>query len=173
MTTSERCRIHHVTGDILSASVEAIVIPVNTVGALGAGLALKARLRYPEIEVPYRSACTLGELKPGTCIAIPLANRQHKYAIMFPTKLEWKHQSRMTYIDTGLTSLAALLAQYEITSVAIPALGCGLGGLIWANVKQAIVAAMTPVVASGVQVFVYAPVFNNGRSADRGPGVTD
>lgn len=59
-----------------------------------------------------------------------------KTIINFPTKIHWKDKSKYEYIQSGLRNLREELKDLNITSVAIPALGCGLGGLDWEIVKK-------------------------------------
>ncbi|MEJ7666146.1 MAG: macro domain-containing protein [Hymenobacter sp.] len=61
-----------------------------------------------------------------------------RYIINFPTKRHWKEASRMEYITTGLEALKAVLRERGIESVALPPLGCGNGGLDWADVRPVI-----------------------------------
>lgn len=42
----------------------------------------------------------------------------------------------MEDIESGLASLVADVRRLKIQPVAVPALGCGLGGLPWAEVQQ-------------------------------------
>lgn len=49
--------------------------------------------------------------------------------INFPTKRHWRDPSQLEDIEAGLIDLAATLTVLNIHSVAIPQLGCGLGGL--------------------------------------------
>ena len=60
-----------------------------------------------------------------------------------PTKLHWSKPSRLEYITSGVSALADLLVAKRITSVAIPRLGCGLGGLDWDDVHQALLLYLT------------------------------
>jgi hypothetical protein len=56
-----------------------------------------------------------------------------QYIINFPTKNHWLNESRFQDIVAGLEALKLVLQEYYISSVAIPALGCGLGGLEWSE----------------------------------------
>jgi O-acetyl-ADP-ribose deacetylase (regulator of RNase III) len=56
-------------------------------------------------------------------------------------------------IAAGLDDLRRQLLEREIQSVAIPALGCGLGGLSWHDVKPTIEAALGELSATRVLVF--------------------
>ena len=75
--------------------------------------------------------------------------------VNFPTKRHWRDASRMEDLVRGLESLAELVRTRDLRSIALPALGCGLGGLDWSEVRPRIEAAFAPL--EGVRVFVYEP----------------
>lgn len=60
------------------------------------------------------------------------------YIINFPTKDHWRDASRIQFIEEGLVDLVAQVRRLGLRSVAIPPLGCGNGGLHWADVRQLI-----------------------------------
>jgi O-acetyl-ADP-ribose deacetylase (regulator of RNase III) len=78
-----------------------------------------------------------------------------RYIVNFPTKEHWRSRSRLDDIRTGLDALVREVAERGITSIAIPALGCGNGGLAWADVRPLIeqAAARMP----DVRTVVFAP----------------
>jgi spoIIIJ-associated protein len=78
-----------------------------------------------------------------------------RYIINFPTKRHWRGKSRLEDIETGLVDLVRVIEEHGITSVAIPPLGCGLGGLAWPMVKPRIEAALAPL--NSVKIYLYAP----------------
>jgi O-acetyl-ADP-ribose deacetylase (regulator of RNase III) len=60
------------------------------------------------------------------------------WVINFPTKDHWRNPSKLEYIEKGLADLKQCVRSIGLTSVAIPALGCGLGELDWPSVKARI-----------------------------------
>ena len=52
----------------------------------------------------------------------------------FPTKNDWRRPSQIEWVDDGLKILRDHYQELGITSLALPPLGCGLGGLDWADV---------------------------------------
>jgi O-acetyl-ADP-ribose deacetylase (regulator of RNase III) len=120
------------TQSIFHASTRAIVNPVNCKGVMGKGLALEFKRRFPESFRAYSSACKKGELWPGKML---ITHEQPLSIIHFPTKADWRDKSELHYISSGLQALIATLDEHSIESVAIPALGCGQGGLQWLLVK--------------------------------------
>ena len=58
-----------------------------------------------------------------------------RFVINFPTKQHWCARSRLADIETGLSALVAEIERHRIHSIALPPLGCGLGGLEWVEVS--------------------------------------
>lgn len=142
--------------DILTANVEAIVNPVNCVGVMGKGVALEFKRAYPANFALYKAACERGDMKPGTVYTVLTGKRVNpRYIINFPTKRHWRDNSRMEDIESGLSNLVEVVKLYGIKSIAIPALGCGLGGLQWDEVRPRIEHAFADV--TGVEVYILEP----------------
>lgn len=118
-------------GDILQTEAKAIVNPVNCVGTMGAGLALQIKRAYPYVFDGYRDACKRGEMQPGMVFSVTLPDDSAKVIINFPTKRHWKSKSKLEDIRAGLDALKAAVARLALPSIAVPHLGCGLGGLNW------------------------------------------
>ena len=125
-------------GDIFAQPVETIVNPVNCVGVAGAGLALQFRRRHPDAFQAYRRACAERRLRPGRMFMFDTGRNSPRWIVHFPTKRHWRDRSAIGDIEAGLRGLAATLASRGIRSVAIPPLGCGLGGLDWRAVRPLI-----------------------------------
>jgi O-acetyl-ADP-ribose deacetylase (regulator of RNase III) len=126
-------------GNLLEADVEAVVNTVNTEGIMGKGIALQFRKAYPENYEAYRRACKTGEVQPGRMFVFDRHTfTLPRYIINFPTKHHWKGKSRIEYIESGLKALIEEVRQRNIHSIAIPPLGCGLGGLEWDKVRPMI-----------------------------------
>jgi O-acetyl-ADP-ribose deacetylase (regulator of RNase III) len=138
--------IELIDGNILYVDVEAMVNPVNCVGVMGRGLALQFRKAFPENFDAYVIACQRGELRPGHVFVFerePPANP--RYIVNFPTKRHWRDNSLVEDIDAGLVDLVNVVRVRNILSIAIPPLGCGLGGLGWEDVRPRIEHAMQAV----------------------------
>lgn len=143
-------------GNILAEDVEALVNPVNCVGVMGKGLALQFKNFSPENFEAYKLACKYGEVEPGILLmheTYPLINPS--YIINFPTKRHWRDKSKMEDIVLGLVDLVDFIRVYDIKSIAIPALGCGLGGLEWVEVKKLIESNLHGL--DGVRIVVFEP----------------
>lgn len=153
-----------VQGNILEADAEAVVNTVNCVGVMGKGIALQFKQAYPENFHAYKQACDAGDVRPGTMFVFKTGSMLNpKYIFNFPTKTHWKGKSRIEHIEAGLKALVSEIEHRRITSIAVPPLGCGNGGLQWADVHQRIVEALSGL--NNVTTLVYAPL--GAPAADR------
>lgn len=151
------------TGDIFEADATALVNPVNCVGVMGRGLALQFKRAWPENFEAYALACRRGELRPGRLFVFELGClTPPRYIINFPTKRYWRDPSHMGDIESGLSSLAEEVRVRGIPSIAIPALGAGLGGLAWVDVRGRIEHAFENL--PEVSVTVFEPLPSPGES---------
>lgn len=143
----------YVSGDILEATTEAVINPVNCVGVMGAGLAKQFRNKYPNMYRCYKDFCDHDVLVPGR---LHIFDREvfspPFFIVNFPTKKDWRNPSRLEYIEAGLATLVRTLRRLKVKSISIPKLGCGLGGLDWHDVNSLIKGYLSDV---GVKVMVY------------------
>lgn len=131
--------ISYVKGNILHDQADAIINTVNTVGVMGKGLALQFKKAFPDNFKIYKSACDNKELTTGKMLSVSTQSISAPfYIINFPTKAHWKGKSKIEYIKDGLADLKKEVKRLELNSVAIPALGSGLGGLPWTDVEREI-----------------------------------
>ena len=143
-------------GDILKADAEALVNTVNCVGVMGRGIALQFRKAFPDNYKAYKYACDNDQIKPGMVFVYDLNRFENpRYVINFPTKKHWKNKSKLEDIEAGLKALLREVLDRKIRSIAIPPLGCGLGGLSWDQVKPLI--ENTFKLLPDIQGFLYEP----------------
>jgi len=129
---------------------------VNCVGHMGKGIALQFKQAFPENFAEYAKACKGGEVQPGRMFVHDTGSMiSPRFIINFPTKRHWRGKSRMEDIDAGLEALVAEVRRLGITSIAVPPLGCGYGGLEWTEVRPKIEEAFAEV--PDVTVLLYAP----------------
>lgn len=116
-------------GDLLESKAHTLVNTVNTVGVMGKGIALKFRKRFPDMHEDYLARCERGQVRLGEPYLferlIP------PWILNFPTKEHWRSVSKLSDIVTGLEYLESNYKSWGIESLAVPPLGCGLGGLEW------------------------------------------
>ncbi len=143
-------------GDILESDAQALINTVNTVGVMGKGIALQFKKAYPHNYKEYKDACKNSTIGVGKLLVVQDANitSGSKFIINFPTKKDWRKPSEYSYIEDGLIDLISVIERYNITSVAIPPLGAGNGGLQWGRVKQMIEEKLNGL---NINIVVYEP----------------
>lgn len=147
--------IRETSGNILTVRAEALVCPVNCVGVMGAGLALQFRHAFPRAHVSYKGDCAAGRLRLGRVTISILETRLPRMIVFFSTKRHWRDKSALTDIEEGLVGLTEVVELHGVRSIAIPALGCGLGGLRWGDVRPLIERAFAPL--PDVEVLLFPP----------------
>jgi hypothetical protein len=88
-----------------------------------------------------------------------------RWIINFPTKKHWRHPSKFQWVRDGLEDLKRVIVEKQITSIALPPLGCGNGGLEWNQVRPAIEAAFASL--PGVHAIVFEPTSAYQNTAKR------
>ena len=123
----------HKRGDIFRSAATYVVIPTNTTGPMGAGLAKMARDRWPGIEDRYKAWCRKRPRAGGDFMVM-----HGLPVICLATKEHWRNPSELAWVERGLLGLRHWLeadCEHDVT-VALPMLGCGLGGLQAADVVR-------------------------------------
>lgn len=124
------------SGSLFDSDAEALVNPVNTEGIMGAGLAKEFRRRWPVMYQEYAQICRRGMLDVGMMHFWLTGSLIPRFVVNFPTKRQWREPSCLEWVDMGLVELATQMEIRNIQSIAMPALGCGLGGLPWEDVER-------------------------------------
>jgi O-acetyl-ADP-ribose deacetylase (regulator of RNase III) len=125
--------IEALIGDLFESRAQTLVNAVNCVGVMGKGVALEFKRRFPAMFKDYASRCRQKEVRLGE----PYLYRDDetgRLIVNFPTKDHWRSPSRLQDIAAGLDYFVAHVSDWGISSVAMPALGCGHGGLEWSQV---------------------------------------
>lgn len=147
------------SSDIFASDMQTLVNPVNCVGVMGGGLALEFKKRYPESYKGYKEWCKDKPI-PGSsfsfCRELELDSETLKFhnVICLPTKLHFKNPSTLHYVQSSLVLFCTLYKALNIKSVAFPALGCGLGGLSWDDVKPLMISHLEKV---NIPIEIYEP----------------
>ena len=148
--------IQYTTGNLVEARADALVNTVNEIGVMGKGIALQVKEAFPEAARAYIDAARRGEVHVGHMTVTPThALAGPRWIIHFPTKRHWRHPSRLEWVHDGLADLRRVILDLGITSVAMPPLGCGHGGLVWSDVRPLIEESLGNL--EGVDVMVFEP----------------
>lgn len=159
-----------IDGDMFFSNLQTLTISVNLQGVMGKGLASRAKYQFPDVYVAYQDACRSRRVtatKPylykregsldeeladhGSELHTPNAV---KWFLLFATKRKWRENSRMEDIEGGLNWVQRNFKAQNIQSLAMPALGCGLGGLDWRDVGPLMCKYLHGI---GIPVAIYLP----------------
>lgn len=114
--------------DFEKGITNAIVIPVNCVGVMEKGVALEAKKRWLKLANDWKLFCQTQKVTPGMVHRFSLCPQ-----LFVPTKKHWKNSSEIENIEQACLNMQKLTE--NLVSIGVPALGCGLGGLQWNDVK--------------------------------------
>jgi O-acetyl-ADP-ribose deacetylase (regulator of RNase III)/uncharacterized protein YwgA len=144
--------VHVLTGDMFDSDAQTLVNTVNTEGVMGKGIALQFKRRFPDMYEDYLNRCKRGEVRLGRPYIYK--GRLHPWIINFPTKKHWRSISRVEDIVAGLEYLEAHYGEWGVTSLVVPPLGCGEGGLEWCVVGRLLYRYLGEL---NIPVVLYAP----------------
>lgn len=159
-----------IEGDMFFSTMQTLTVSVNLQGIMGKGLASRAKYQFPDVYVYYQDACRSRKLKADKpCIykresslddeladlTTPLSTPNAvKWFMLFATKRKWREDSRVEDIEGGLEWFCRNHKKEGVQSVALPALGCGLGGLQWRDIGPLMCRYLHGI---GIDVAIYLP----------------
>lgn len=107
----------------------------NCAGAMGKGIAVQFRDKFPEMYKQYKLLCKNGEYLPGDVFDY---NYGEGHVYNLGTQLTWRTKAKIEFIRASVSKMCELAIMDGVTKIAMPAIGAGLGGLIWNDVKEEI-----------------------------------
>ena len=128
--------IIHLKGDLLAEAHQpaAILHGVNVQGVMGAGFALALRKAMPDAGAVYFVACRDHALQPGGIVAWRATEGSPRPSVIHCATQEFygsRGRARIEWLQASLQAARIWMDTNGITSVAMPRIGTGLGGLSW------------------------------------------
>lgn len=115
-------------GDLFTCGLPAIAHGVNCRGVMGAGIARQFRSRYPKMFQSYRRRCLRGELLPGEIV--PWKHHDGTVIYNLATQQEPGADAQPWMITAAVGQMITeAYHDFRITRIAMPLIGCGIGGL--------------------------------------------
>ncbi|MEE9238113.1 MAG: macro domain-containing protein [Thermodesulfobacteriota bacterium] len=142
--------ISFVEGNLFESPAQVLVNTVNTVGAMGKGIAKEFRRIYPEMFKKYQDLCESGKLGIGDLF---LHKTENKWIVNFPTKEHWKNPSKIEYLQIGLEKFSREYSRMGIHSIAFPPLGAGNGELDFESIVRPVMLRYLSDLP--IQIFIY------------------
>lgn len=122
--------ITEVRGDLLAAGLPALAHGCNGAGTMAGGLAKEIRRRWPPLYRLYRTACRTGGFLPGDVLAWPGPPVVYNLAI----QLRPGPTASLAAIEVAVARMLDLAEADGVSEIGMPRIGCGPGGLRWAEV---------------------------------------
>lgn len=157
-------------GDMFFSLAQTLTVSVNIGGIMGKGVASRAKYQFPDVYVHYQDLCRRNQLKMGTPVLYkrelsfdyefadePLTIKElngETWFLLFPTKKHWSDNSDIRDVEAGLKWIVENYKKEGIKSLALPALGCGLGGLSWSQVGPLMCQYLAQL---DIRVYIYLP----------------
>ena len=138
----------HKEGNLLNDQAEVLVNAVNRLGFMGAGIALAFKLRFPKMFQSYKESCKNGAYDES---CLTLYKDQDKVIANLRT-VDDKLKGQYSLVNKGLMELRDAMLEQGLKTVAIPPLGCGIGGL---DSKQVLKAIMEIFQKTDITVYLY------------------
>lgn len=159
-----------IDGDMFFSNMQTLTISVNLQGIMGKGLASRTKYQFPDVYVVYQDACRARQITATrpylykreasldqdlADLDLPLTTPNAvKWFLLFATKRKWRDNSRLEDIEGGLEWIKNNFQLEGIRSLAMPALGCGLGNLNWSEVGPLMCRYLHGI---GIPVAIYLP----------------
>lgn len=107
----------------------------NCSGTMGRGIASQFKERYPIMYKEYHRLCIEEKFRPGDVYDYSY-DGGHIYNL--GTQETWRTKARLEYIAESIEKMLTQAERDIVPAIALPAIGAGLGGLPWKNVKATI-----------------------------------
>ncbi|MGE0622933.1 MAG: macro domain-containing protein [Pseudomonadales bacterium] len=131
-----------VSGDILLSSAQAIAHGVAPGDHFNQGLALALRQAYPAMAKDFRHYCQLEHPKPGDVWSWAGADGKRIVNLLTQEEAKSSHshpgKASTHNVNVALRNLRKVVEEEAFTSLALPRLATGVGGLAWDDVRALI-----------------------------------
>lgn len=125
-------------GDLFTSDAPIIGHGVNCAGVMGKGIAVGFKYTYPDMYRRYKKMCEEGKLNPGEVWLYKDPN-EDRHIANIASQDKPGPNARYEWTMKGLDTLVGFCERYEIDRIAIPQIGCGIGGLKWADMYYRLV----------------------------------
>ena len=130
--------------DVLEISCDAIAHGVNMKGAMAGGIARSIAIMYPSVEQEYNQFCKDQRARLGGVFVSNInkgeeGKPQRLYNLF--TQIEPGRDARLTALEVSVNRMVDMAVATGVQTIAMPRIGCGIGGLDWEDVKPILVAA--------------------------------
>lgn len=138
------------TGDLFEADEPALAHGCNCAGAMGRGIAVEFRRRWPDMYDRYRDVCRNGDFRPGDVFTWSAPD---KVIFNLGTQRTWRAKATLEAVQASVATMIVDAREIGISAIAMPRIAAGLGGLAWEDVRS----TLTVVTPGDIDLVVYSP----------------
>lgn len=157
-----RKQIQILHGDLLRSDEPVLGHGCNCQGIMGAGIAAQIAKAYPLVMHANQRDVKAGLFVPGAAQLV-IANPA-RAIFNLGTQDKPGPRARLEWIYLAFRNMAERCATIGIQRVAVPAIGCGLGGLSWVDVEATIDEALVDVQDRGYTLDVICYLYQPGKA---------
>lgn len=130
--------VEYRTGDLFEqVDLDAIGHGVNCMGKMGSGIAVLFKNEFPEMYESYAKLCEQKKLKLG--MVYPWHEEELElWVFNLATQFKTGRNADLDAVRMTVKKMLAFCEKKCITSVGLPQIGSGIGGLNWREVSKAI-----------------------------------
>jgi O-acetyl-ADP-ribose deacetylase (regulator of RNase III) len=149
------------SGDLFASRAQTLVNATNCQGVMGAGIARAFKERFPTMFEDYQRACEAGEhtatqphfwRNPGD--KPPWMSYERQSVLNIASTPHMGDTPKLSLIAVNLVWIVENYEEVGIRSLAVPALGCGIGGGDWSLMKPLLVNFLSLI---DIPVEIYEP----------------
>ena len=107
----------------------------NCVGAMGKGIALQFKVKFLEMYEQYKALCKDNKYSVGDVFRYQY---EDGYIYNLGTQKTWWDKAELEYIEKSLHKMLEMAENDGVKEIAMPAIGAGLGGRRWDDIKPLI-----------------------------------
>lgn len=133
------------SGDIFATTeLRGFAHGCNCAGAMGKGIAVAFKQRWPAMYEEYRRRCKAGSFTLGDVF---VWEQGGEIVFNLGTQRSWTTRAEIAAIEKALIGMVREAEQRGVHEIALPRIGAGLGGLAWDEVSAVLerVASTSPV----------------------------
>lgn len=138
--------VEYITGDIFTTTLPALGHGVNIYGVMGSGIAVLVRRNFPDIYIPYKTACENKTLLAGGFQ--PILTESGMWIFNMASQDKPGANASLSFLEATTETAFIFAEQQSISGFALPRIGAGVGGLDWEDVDKSLnrIAALHPTV---------------------------
>jgi O-acetyl-ADP-ribose deacetylase (regulator of RNase III) len=131
--------VEHRTGDLFAQpDLPALAHGCNCAGAMGAGIAVLFKKRWPRMYAEYKARCTDGRFVPGDVFVWEECGST---VFNLGTEKHWRTGATLDFIERSVRAMVTEAEARKIGAVGMPRIGAGYGGLVWNDVEAVLTRA--------------------------------